>query len=144
MGDMQHAYESYDSCLVYRPDEALVLNNYAYYLSLQRQKLDKAEDMSRRSLEQEPDNPTYIDTYAWILFQQKRYAEAKTYIDKALAIMADDIDADDANIIEHAGDIYARLGDKQTAMRYWTLSAQLGNDSPLLAKKLKKQKYYAY
>ena len=144
MGDMRHAFESYDSCLVYRPDEALVLNNYAYYLSLLRQQLDKAEDMSRRSLEQEPDNPTYIDTYAWILFQQKRYAEARTYIDKALALMGDSIDAGDANIVEHAGDIYARLGDKQTAIRYWTLSAQLGNDSPLLAKKLKKQKYYAY
>lgn len=144
MGDMEHAYESYDSCLVYRPDEALVLNNYAYYLSLERRWLDKAEDMSRRSLIKEPDNPTYIDTYAWILFQQKRYAEARTYIDKALTLMGDEIDADDANIVEHAGDIYARLGDKQTAMRYWTLSAELGNDSPLLAKKLKKQKYYAY
>ena len=142
LGDMPHAYESYDSCLMYRPDEALVLNNYAYYLSLERKNLSKAEEMSRRSLEHEGDNPTYIDTYAWILFQQRRYAEARTYIEQALSLMGSDIDASDANIIEHAGDIYAKCGDMDNAVKYWQQSADLGNTSPLLAKKLKNRKYY--
>ena len=141
---MQHAYESYDSCLVYRPDEALVLNNYAYYLSLERKQLDKAEEMSRRSLEKNADNHTYLDTYAWILFQQKRYTEAKEYIDKALSAMGSNLNADDANIIEHAGDIYAKCKLMEQALNYWLLSASLAEPSPVLLKKISKRKYYAY
>lgn len=144
LGDMQHAYESYDSCLVYRPDEALVLNNYAYYLSLERKQLDKAEEMSRRSLEKNADNHTYLDTYAWILFQQKRYTEAKEYIDKALSAMGSNLNADDANIIEHAGDIYAKCKLMEQALNYWQLSASLAEPSPVLLKKISKRKYYAY
>jgi len=144
LGDMKHAYESYDSCLLYRPDEAMVLNNYAYYLSLEEKQLDKAAEMSQRSLEKEPDNYTYLDTYAWILFKQKKYEEAKKYIDRALQLMGDSIDTNDANIIEHAGDIYAKNKQKDQAVEFWQKSTELGNNSPLLARKLKKKKYIAY
>lgn len=143
-GDIRHAYEVYDSCLLYRPDDALVLNNYAYYLSLEGKRLDKAEEMSRRTLEKEPENYTYIDTYAWILFQQKKYAEAKVYIDSALVIIGDGVNADDSTIYEHAGDIYAKMGFMDKAVDYWQISSDLGNKSAVLVKKLKKQKYYAY
>ena len=141
LGDNKHAYECYDSCLLYRPDEAMVLNNYAYYLSLEEKQLEKAEEMSRRSLEKESDNYTYIDTYAWILFKQKKYTEAKEYIDKALAIMGDDIEANDATIIEHAGDIYAKNGQKERAVEFWQQAVDLGNASVVLKKKLNKKKY---
>ena len=141
LGDNRHAYECYDSCLLYRPDEAMVLNNYAYYLSLEEKQLEKAEEMSRRSLEKESDNYTYIDTYAWILFKQKKYTEAKEYIDKALAIMGDDIEANDATIIEHAGDIYAKNGQKERAVEFWQQAVDLGNASVVLKKKLNKKKY---
>ena len=141
LGDSKHAYECYDSCLLYRPDEAMVLNNYAYYLSLEDKQLGKAEEMSRRSLAKEADNYTYIDTYAWILFKQKKYAEAKEYIDKALEVMGENIDANDATIIEHAGDIYAKNGQKERAMEFWQQAANLGNPSAVLLKKLKKKKY---
>ena len=141
LGDSKHAYECYDSCLLYRPDEAMVLNNYAYYLSLEEKQLEKAEEMSRRSLEKESDNYTYIDTYAWILFKQKKYTEAKEYIDKALAIMGDDIEANDATIIEHAGDIYAKNGQKERAVEFWQQAVDLGNASVVLKKKLNKKKY---
>jgi len=141
LGDSKHAYECYDSCLIYRPDEAMVLNNYAYYLSLEEKQLDKAEEMSRRSLEKEADNYTYLDTYAWILFKQKKYTEAQEYIDKALAIMGDNIEANDATIIEHAGDIYAKIGQKERAVEFWQQAAELGNGSAVLQKKLKKKKY---
>lgn len=141
LGDNKHAYECYDSCLLYRPDEAMVLNNYAYYLSLEEKQLEKAEEMSRRSLEKESDNYTYIDTYAWILFKQKKYGEAKEYIDKALAIMGDDIEANDATIIEHAGDIYAKNGQKERAVEFWQQAVDLGNASVVLKKKLNKKKY---
>ncbi len=144
MGDMRHAYESYDSCLAIRPDEAMVLNNYAYYLSLERKQLDKAEEMSRRSLEKNADSHTFLDTYAWILFQQKRYGEAKEYIDKALEAMGQELEADDANIIEHAGDIYAKCRLMEQALKYWQLSASLSKPSTVLMKKISKKKYYAY
>lgn len=94
MGDLYHrmgqddkAFQAYDSCLVYTQNDAMVLNNYAYYLSLKKKDLDRAEEMSRLSNELEPDNATYLDTYAWVLFQQKRYAEAKQYMDRVVELM---------------------------------------------------------
>lgn len=150
MGDMYHevgddekAFTAYDSCLVYKPDDAMALNNYAYYLSLKKTELDKAESMSAKSLEKEPDNYTYIDTYAWILFCQKRYAEAKDYIDKAIKIMNDNggPDEGDGNIIEHAGDIYFMHGDVDGALRMWKRAEKLGTDSKTLKKKIQLRKY---
>ena len=141
LGDSKHAYECYDSCLLYRPDEAMVLNNYAYYLSLENAHLSRAEEMSRRSLEKEPDSPTYLDTYAWILFKQKRYAEAKVYIDQALDAMGDSLSANDATVVEHAGDIYAKNGFKDKALEFWLQAADLDTPSAVLEKKIKKKKY---
>ncbi len=141
MKDLKHVYEYYDSCLMYRPDDAMVLNNYAYYLSLEKRELDKAEDMSRRSLEKEGTNHTYLDTYAWILFQQRKYAEAKVYIDSVLTVAGDSLTDGDSNIVEHAGDIYAKNGLIDQAVRYWQQSYDMGNQSVTLQKKLKKKKY---
>lgn len=94
MGDIYHtlgqddkAFQAYDSCLVYRQNDAMVLNNYAYYLSLKKKDLQRAEEMSRKSNELDPDNATYLDTYAWVLFQMKRYDEAKQYMDKVVELM---------------------------------------------------------
>ena len=142
VGDDAKAFESYDSCLIYRPDDALVLNNYAYYLSLKKQDLDRAEQMSRRSLEKEGQNPTYLDTYAWILFQQKRYDEARVYIDSVLVLLGDSVQPDDVSLIEHAGDIYAKCGQAEQAVRFWQQAQTLGGASALLEKKIRKRKYY--
>ena len=97
LGDLYHslgqddkAFQAYDSCLVYKKNDAMVLNNYAYYLSLKKKDLQRAEEMSRLSNELEPDNSTYLDTYAWVLFQQKRYDEAKQYMDKVVELMERD------------------------------------------------------
>lgn len=102
LGDLYHkidmdakCFEVYDSCLIYRPDDPLVLNNYAYYLSLQKKDLKRAEEMSRRSNELDKNNPTYLDTLAWILFMQKRYDEAKVEMDKAVELFGDSINDDD-------------------------------------------------
>ncbi len=97
LGDIYHqlgqddkAFQAYDSCLIYNKNDAMVLNNYAYYLSLKKKDLKRAEEMSRLSNELEPDNATYLDTYAWVLFQQKRYDEAKQYMDKVVELMERD------------------------------------------------------
>ena len=94
LGDLYHqlgqddmAFLMYDSCLVYRQNEPTVLNNYAYYLSLKKKDLDRAEKMSRMANELDPDNPTYLDTYAWVLYQMKRYEEAKQYMDRVVELM---------------------------------------------------------
>lgn len=106
LGDLYHkagqddkCFEMYDSCLIYKSDDALVLNNYAYYLSLKKKDLNRAETMSRRSLELDKDNPTYVDTLAWILFMQKRYDEAKEQMDRAVELFGDSINDDDNDSI---------------------------------------------
>lgn len=105
LGDIYHqlgqddkAFQMYDSCLLYRQNEPTVLNNYAYYLSLKKKDLKKAEEMSRKANELAPDNPTYLDTYAWVLYQQKRYDEAKQYMDKVVELM-------DAQELEESEDV---------------------------------------
>ena len=140
-GRNQQAYECYDSCLLYHPDDALILNNYAYYLSLENKNLDKAEQMSSKAIELKKDDPNYIDTYAWILFMQRRYEEAKTYIDKAVELTGKELKKSDSVLIEHAGDIYFKCGLKAEAQKYWEQAGKLGGGSKLLQKKIKKRKY---
>lgn len=150
MGDAYHvlkedknAFLAYDTCLIYRPEDPQVLNNYAYYLSLQDKDLKRAEEMSRLSLAKDSANYTYLDTYAWIMFRQKRYQEAKEYIDMALNYMeSDSVKASDANIIEHAGDIYSKCGLTDEAVEYWKKALSLNPDSKMLIEpKIKKRKY---
>ena len=113
------------------------LNNYAYYLSLNGGDLTKAEQMSYRTVKQEPSNSTYLDTYAWILFMQERYAEAKLYINQAVA--SDTIASD--VILEHAGDIYAMNGDIVRALDYWRKAKDAGSESKVLIRKIRQKKY---
>ena len=105
MGDLYHtlnqveeAYAAYDTALDYNPNNIGVLNNYAYYLSVERKELDKADEMSYRTIKAEPENSTYLDTYAWILFEKENYPLALIYIDKALQSGG----ADSSVILEHA------------------------------------------
>ena len=145
----QEAFAAYDSSLVYKDDNIMCLNNYAYYLSLKNEQLDRAEEMSYRTIRQEPDNITYLDTYAWILFMKEDYAHARTYMDKVVnpAKSDEELLADEklqGNIIEHAGDIYANLNEPETALRLWKLAKQKGDDTctPQLKKKIKRKKYF--
>ena len=132
------AYEAYDSCLQWRPDNIACLNNYAYFLSIDGKHLDKAEEMSRRTIKKEPENPTYLDTYAWVLFRQKRYAEAKIYIEQTLKFDTVDVSAD---VLEHAGDIYANNGEIEKAMEKWKEALKLAPENKVLIRKIKLKKY---
>lgn len=132
------AYEAYDSCLQWNPDNIACLNNYAYFLSIDGKHLDKAEEMSRRTIKKEPENPTYLDTYAWVLFRQKRYAEAKIYIEQALKFDTVDVSAD---VLEHAGDIYANNGEMEKAMEKWKEALKLAPENKVLIRKIKLKKY---
>ncbi len=144
-GKVREAFAAYDSCLVWKEDKISCMNNYAYYLSELGEQLDKAERMSYKTIKAEPENATFLDTYAWILFKQERYAEAKIYIDQTLQY---DPQAS-AILLEHAGDIYAKCGDMEKALDFWQQSlAKASDDSEvkaehkeLLKKKIKQKKY---
>lgn len=142
------AFAAYDSALVYVDDNISCLNNYAYYLSLRNEQLDKAEEMSYRTIKAEPDNITYLDTYAWILFMKEDFTNARIYIDRVVKpnLSDDELLKDEnlqGNLIEHAGDIYAECGSLETALRYWDLALQKKDDTctPLVKKKIKKKRY---
>jgi tetratricopeptide (TPR) repeat protein len=146
MGDILHqkgqadaAYAAYDSCLVWKDDNIGCLNNYAYYLSEQGEQLEKAEQMSYKTIKAEPKNSTYLDTYAWILFMQRRYSEAKVYIDQALQNKNDSLD--NSVILEHAGDIYACCEEGDKALAYWQDALKGAPENQVLIRKIKLKKY---
>ena len=130
LGDVLHdshlteeAYLAYDRSLEYNPLNLFCLNNYAYFLSVEGRNLEKAEPMSRRTVEVEPQNATYLDTYAWILFKLGRYREAQIYMEEALRYTPET--EENASIFDHAGDIFYHAGDKKLAPEYWKKALQL-------------------
>ena len=145
MGDILHekgksteAYAAYDSCLQWKPDNISCLNNYAYFLSEEDKDLDKAERMSKKTIDEEPENPTYLDTYAWILFKQQHYEEAQKYIDKVLELSP----SPDATLLEHAGDIYSKTGNTKEAVAFWKRALEgKSKNVKLIRKKIKQRKY---
>ena len=147
MGEILHkkgqhdaAYAAYDSCLQWKDDNVVCLNNYAYFLSEDNKNLQKAEQMSFRTIKAEPKNNLYLDTYAWILFLENRHAEAKIYIDQALANDTDSVKS--AVVLEHAGDIYALNGDVGRAVDYWQQAVDNGIDNKeAVLRKIKLKKY---
>lgn len=144
MGDSYHtkgmteqAFAAYDSALVYNPDNIVVLNNYAYYLSLERRDLDRAEEMSYRTVKAEPGNATYLDTYAWVLFEKGNYAEARLYIDDAMKNGG----GESSGVAEHCGDIYYMTGDVDGALKYWKQAWDMGIRTDVLKEKIEKKKF---
>lgn len=138
-GNNEEAYEAYEKALQYHPDNIGVLNNYAYYLSLERRDLDRAEEMSYRTVKAEPQNATYLDTYAWILFEKGNYAEARIYIDQVVKVAKEEELSPD--VLEHCGDIHALTDDLQGAVEYWKKAMAKGSDNKLLKRKVSERRY---
>lgn len=145
IGDIHHflknnniAFENYEKALKLNPQNLSVLNNYSYYLSLERKSLDKAEQMSGITIKAEPTNPTYLDTYGWILFEQGAYTMAKIYIEKAIEYGKEDLTAE---VLEHYGDVLAVTGEKEKAVEQWKKAKELGSGSKTLNKKIKRKEY---
>ena len=144
-GMMREAFAAYDSCLQWKDDNIGCLNNYAYYLSELGEQLDKAEQMSYRTIKADPQNATFLDTYAWILFMQERYSEAKIYIEQTLQYDKDS----SAVMLEHAGDIYFHTGDTGQAVLLWEKALSKASDDSeikedrkqVLIRKIKQKKY---
>jgi tetratricopeptide (TPR) repeat protein len=137
--DKQYAKSDscYEKALQLNPNDTYVLNNYAYFLSLRNTNLDKAEAMSKKSNELAKANSSYLDTYAWILYAQKKYSDAKIWMEKALAV--------DGNkspvLLEHYGDILYQLDMKELAMEYWIKAKNAGQGySDFLDKKIQEKR----
>lgn len=131
-GNYKESDEAFDKALYRDPMNALILNNYSYFLSLRKERLDKAEEMSKRSNVLRSEQPSYQDTYAWILYQQGRYADALEWIEKAVANGG----GKSGIIVEHRGDILFRLGRKDEAMAEWKKAKEFGDVSDALDRKL--------
>lgn len=141
-GQKDSAFAAYDSSLVYKHDNITCMNNYAYYLSLEKRDLDKAEEMSHRTIVAEPTNKTYLDTYAWVLFVKGKYAEARLYMEQVLEGDIKDDPRVSAGVLEHAGDIYAMCGDMDKALKYWRMALSTeGGVSAVLKQKVQQKKY---
>ncbi len=132
LGHSEEAYAAYDSCLHWKADNVGCLNNYAYFLSIDNGDLKKAETMSLKAITIEPNNPTYLDTYAWVLYMQERYSEAKIFIDRTIE-NSDSIT--DATLLDHAGDIYEACDDKTRALEYWREALLLSPDDEATIRK---------
>ena len=113
------------------PENTIVLNNYAYYLSLRKSNLEKAKSMSYKCNELESDNSTYQDTYAWVLYQQEDYKNAKIWLEKAISNGGDS----SAVIIEHYGDVLYKLGNLKEARKQWIRALDVGSGGEFLYKK---------
>jgi len=135
--DNKASDEAYEKALMYNPDNIYTLNNYAYYLSNRGEQLDRAGQMAKHANDVQPHTASFEDTYAWILFKQKKYADAKTWIQKALA------DNKDKSAVqtEHFGDILFFLGDVDTAVANWKKAKEYGSTSPALDRKINEKKY---
>ncbi|MBW6491460.1 MAG: tetratricopeptide repeat protein [Lentimicrobium sp.] len=145
IGDAQHSagnnpesFEAYEAALKSNPDNALVLNNYAYHLSLLSDKLDKAAVMAEKALVLAPGNPYYLDTYAWVLYKKGDFLNALVYIEQALQAGQDS----SATVLEHYGDILFKLNRPAEALNAWKRASEKGEGSEFLKAKIRDGKLY--
>lgn len=128
--------EAYEAVLAVDANNDHVLNNYSYFLSMRNEKLGKAKDMASRLVKKHPNNPTYLDTYAWVLYKLEDYNAALKYLEEAIAL------SDDATIVEHYGDVLFKIGKKDDAVKQWQKAKIKGEASAFIDQKIKEKKLY--
>ncbi|MDR1257882.1 MAG: tetratricopeptide repeat protein [Tannerellaceae bacterium] len=131
-GQEEEAYAAYEQALELNDKNILALNNYAYFLSLAGKDLKKAERMSAQCIRLEPDNATYLDTYAWIFFRQGNYTLAKFYIESALT----KDNSGSSELVDHYGDILFMSGNKDEALVQWKKARDMGKNTGTLNRKI--------
>lgn len=137
MKQMDQAYKAYEEALKYNDKNVVVLNNYSYFLCLDKKDLKKAERMSAQCIKLEPDNATYLDTYAWIFFTQGNYTLAKIYIESAL----EKDTTQSSELVDHYGDILFMSGEKEKAVEQWEKAKEMGKKSEILDRKIAEKTY---
>jgi len=138
LANYKASYDAFDKTLQLNPNNSIVLNNYAYYLSLRGENLAKAETMAKKAVELDAYNSNNLDTYAWVLFQLGKYEDALDWIKKA----HQNGGSDSGVVNEHFGDILFKLGKKDEAKKYWDIAKTKSDYSDLLDKKIKTGEFY--
>ena len=138
LGDQAAAFKNFEKALALNPTDEQVLNNYAYFLALANQELEKALDMAQRVVKKHPKNATYLDTLAWVLYQMKRYSEASVYLEEALEIEKEPTGV----LMEHFGDVLYRIGKVEEAVGWWKKAKESPEGSDSLAQKIKDQRIH--
>jgi len=136
MKQFEESDEAFEKALRKDPNNALILNNYSYFLSLRADNLDRAAEMSKKSNVLQPRQASYQDTYAWILFQKNEYEEALEWILKAMKNGGEKSGV----IVEHYGDILFKLGEEAKALEQWKIALELGDHSEELSEKVESKK----
>jgi tetratricopeptide (TPR) repeat protein len=132
LGDQVAAFQNFEKALALNPTDEQVLNNYAYFLALAGQDLEKALDMAQRVVKKHPKNATYLDTLAWVLYQLKRYSEAALHLDEAIKIEK----TPSGVLMEHYGDVLFRLGKVEEAVGWWKKAKESPEGSDSLEQKI--------
>jgi tetratricopeptide (TPR) repeat protein len=135
--DYPKSDKAYDEALAFNENNETVLNNYSFYLSVRKENLEKAEKMSATLVKNNPENPTFLDTHAWVLYVRQKYKEAKKYIEKAIST-----GRANATHFEHYGDILYQLGDVDGAVVQWEKARGMNAKSDALNKKIANRKIY--
>ena len=133
---LRECYRAYDRSLKLLPDNPLVMNNYAYFLALEGRELEHALAMASRAVALTDNNPTYLDTYAWVLFRMDRPEEARRIMQQAIARDS----RQSAELLLHYGDILAALGERFIAETYWRKALDRGYDAAAIARRLESGK----
>lgn len=139
--ELDKAFRAYDNALLLYPDNQMVLNNYAYFLIETGGDMDRALEMSKAAVAADPENPTYLDTYAWVLFKRKDYAEALEYQEKAVENAVKDKD-ESAELYHHLGDILFMNHQPAEALENWKKALSLEPDNELLKKKVAHKTFF--
>ena len=126
---------NYEKALEINPNNVYVLNNYSYFLSLRKDKIELAETMSYKANQLSPNNATYMDTHGWVLYIAGKYVDAEIWLQKAL----DNGGTGSGEVLEHYGDALFKLGKKEKALEYWKKAALKGDASLLINEKIEKK-----
>jgi tetratricopeptide (TPR) repeat protein len=127
---------AYEDVLKHDRSNDHVLNNYSYFLSLRKERLQDAKEMSERLVKKHPSESTYLDTHAWVLYMMKDYEGAKKYLEIAV------LNSNNGTIVEHYGDVLYQLGEKEKAWEQWRRAKSLGETSEFIEKKVSEGKLY--
>lgn len=130
--EFEKSDKAFDDALKIDSDNTQVLNNYAYYISTRKNDLEKAEKLARKCNELQPNNRNYMDTYGWILFQQKKYPEAEKWLKNAV-----NIPPPNPNILEHYGDVLFKIGKINEAVKFWQDALKIVGKKEVLENKIK-------
>ncbi len=124
--------EMFEAVLALDPENTFALNNYSFYLALRGENLEKALKMSDKTLKINPQSPSYLDTYGWILYKMERYDEAENYIRKAVKLSTEP----NPVILQNYGDVLYKLGQYEKSVKYWKLAIESGGDEKELKERI--------